>query len=239
MKNYDAFIYYTNSITEYLINKYELKPNATFGEALIQSRYLNSIINRYFDLLDLYLKLRNVLVHKTTIKGVLADPSDEVLKNIETIYKELVSPTKVSGYIKQNVISFDIKTPISTVLKIIHDFSYTFFPIFDGSQLLGLLTSDGISKGMSQYFKDDIISLNDIRVRELIEIDDNRKNFATIKPSSNIYDVIEIFEKGSLKTGQPLTILIADGTINQQNDIKGIITYWDIEKLREKIILKW
>jgi hypothetical protein len=41
-----------------------------------------------------------------------------------------------------------------------------------------------------------------------------------------------------LKTGQPLSLLIADGTINQQNDIKGIITYWDIEKIREKTNIK-
>lgn len=235
MGNFDQFKYYTNEINKFLVKLYGYPSKTTFGEAVNLSKHKNTVIKRYYEILRVYIDLRNVLTHESLKNGLLAEPSDEVVSMTEKIYKALKSPSNVSEYITDSVVSFNLTDSVSNVLEIVHKDGYTFFPIFDDKSFLGMLTADGISKGIAKYAEDDIISLKEILINDVINLDDNKVNCELVRTNTTVYDAVELFETSSIKNGQPLSLLISDGNVSKHSDIRGIITYWDIEKMRKKI----
>jgi len=235
MANTKKFINLINEINEFLNEKHRLEKNTTFGQAISKTEHINVVVKRHFKELELYNDLRNFIVHTPYGKGTLAEPSSEVIENLDKILKALKAPKNIGKYANKEVVCFDIDDSLSKVLSVVTKTGYSFFPIFTKNTLLGLLTSDGISKGLAKYVKEDIISLKEISVSQIIEDDENLQNYKCISPNENIFNVIDMFENNANRSSMPVTLLISSGNIKHQEHIQGIITYWDLEQLRKDI----
>lgn len=235
MANTKKFINLINEINEFLNERHRLEKNTTFGQAIIKTEHINVVVKRYFKELELYNDLRNFIVHTPYGKGTLAEPSSEVIENLDKILKALKAPKNIGKYVKNTVMCFDMDDSLSKVLSVVEKTGYSFFPIFTKNELVGLLTSNGISKGLAKFVKEDIISLRELSVAQIIEDDENIQNYKCISPNENVFNVIEMFENNANKSSMPVTLLISSGNIKRQEHIQGIITYWDLEKLRKDI----
>ncbi len=234
MDKFKSFIDLINKINGFLNKNYDLDEKTTFGQALIHTKDKNNIIRIYFNELISYNDFRNVMIHKNITIGT---PSDNAVERLKKIYNQLRAPKTIGSYIKKDdVITFNFEDTLENVLKVVNKKDYTFFPIFNNNDLYGILTSDGIIKAVSRYVDEDIIEFSDVKISSFIENDENIKNYEIVKPIDNLFDVVAIFEKSANKTSSPITLLVSDGNINESKDIRGIITYWDLEMIKKEIL---
>ena len=63
----------------------------------------NAIVKRYAKELSVYNELRNFIVHTPYVKGTLAEPTDEVISNLDKIYKALKAPKNIVKYVQKDV----------------------------------------------------------------------------------------------------------------------------------------
>jgi CBS domain-containing protein len=228
--NYKEFIGHCNNINNFLIEAYKLAPNTNLGAALNETRKKNKIINHYWNDLSVIRELRNLLIHERTKFDLIAEPSNEIVERAQNIYKKLNNPEIAGQLFNSKVICFDVNDSLSKVLKIIHEDNYTQFPVFDGNHLVGLLTENGISRWLAQMVKEDIVSIVDTKIYEVIQLEESSKNYELIKPSATVYDVDDRFSNGYKKNNRTLTLLISlSNNPTDENQITGIITFADLQ----------
>jgi len=234
MESNNKFIGIVNEINQFLIDKYNLHSNSTFGAAIEHVKNVDRLVKYEYDFLDLVKDLRNVIVHKSYQEGPVAVPRKDVVDRLEVILKKLKYPTFIASEFKSNVISFNDKDTLDMVLDEVSANDYTQFPIFSDSGLVGLLTENGITKWLASKKNDGIIEFNDIKIKEILSIDENSESYRVLEHNKTVYDVIDVFNKRSITYGS-LTILIAKAfEINKSEDIAGIITHWDIKDYIQK-----
>jgi predicted transcriptional regulator len=225
-----------NQITNFLIKKYNLTEKTTFGEAIYETRKQDKIVNYYWDDLHVFLDLRNVLVHKQYGIEVLANPSKEVIDSINKIRDKIMNPVIIGALFKQKVISFDSDDSLDKVLNYVRSYDYTQFPIFSGRTFLGLLSENGIARWLSRMIENDVISLRETKISEVMSLEECKSNYLFISPSANIYEVDVKFANGYKNNNKTLVLLIT----NKQNpidasDFTGIITYADLQLIKNHI----
>jgi len=234
--NFTLFISACNQITNHLKKKYGLKPKVNFGEAIRECKNKDKIVNYYLDDLNMFLDLRNVLIHGQDRNDVLANPTDETLSRIQTIKDKIINPEVVGNLFNTEVISFYVNDSLEKVLNTIRDHDYTQFPIFSNGNFVGVLSENGITRWLSRKIEDDILSIKETEVNEVLDLEEVKDNYRFIKPNANIFDLLSIFQKGYRNQNNSLVILIT-GKKNpeKESDFIGIITYADLQKIYNNV----
>ena len=115
------------------------------------------------------------------------------------------------------------------MLQSVKDDCFSQFPVFDGNNLVGIISENGITNYLAANIEEDVISISDITIQEVLEVDEQKELFDIVKQDKSIYDIEGIFIKRT-KTGRsPFVLLVSkDGLINNPGEITGIITPWDL-----------
>ena len=142
--NFTLFISACNLITNHLKKKYGLKPKANFGEVIRECKNKDKIVNYYLDDLNMFLDLRNVLIHDQDQNDILANPTDETLRRIQVIKDKIINPEVVGSLFNTEVLSFYVNDSLEKVLNAIKKYDYTQFPIFSNDNFIGVLSENGI-----------------------------------------------------------------------------------------------
>jgi CBS domain-containing protein len=196
---------------------------------LLNSGYKNhSIIRKYKNELYQFAKLRNAIVHeKVDMDYYIAEPHKSVVKRIEEIAAHFEKPPLAMGIASSPVFYYYDDALLKDVLKAINKFEFTRLPIYDqNNQYKGLLTSSDIIRWMAKQLTSNVISLENVKVRELLR--DNKKYYVDfIAENTSIYEVEELFDSYHIKDKKlQAVILTENGKSNSRP--KGIITPWDL-----------
>jgi predicted transcriptional regulator len=228
-KNSDRFLSAFNNIHVYIKKASGSNRHIGFMEGLNKLRTKNYILNRYFDDLQVFNDLRNVIVHqKKHVEYVIAEPHMEVVNRIEKIASDLTQPVKIIPKYRSEVKCFHMDDSLATVLLEVKSKGYSQFPIYDHQQFAGLLTENGIANWLSRSIKEDLVSISETKVKDVIEFEEMTNHYLFVSKHTSVFEAKEKFlnhlEKGSLK----LDALLITEHGKETETLLGIITPWDV-----------
>lgn len=232
--NYKRFMHAFNQLQKVVAEKVGREPDTHFGELLGAARKnKDKVIETYLTQIDFYRELRNILAHHTIDGGeVAAYPSDALIKEVEAVTEKIKYNKKVSDLFLKRVRTFDVTDSLENVLAIVNRVRYTQFPVFDDNELVGMLSSIGVTKFFAKSMKSDTIIISEATVRNILEVEMDQDFFAVIPADKSIFDIEELFLKKMKEGHIAYTLLITeDGQVNGKGDLIGIITPWDIPRV--------
>lgn len=235
-KNSDEFLSAFNRIEKQCSNILKTTPHIPFSRLIEEAAKQNKVVKYYEKPLKAFADLRNAIVHNEIEPGyVLAEPHDSVVKNIVEIAEKLKSPRIIGNLIQQKISSFSIEDSLDAVLTEINDNSFTQFPIFSDRGFEGLLTENGIAHWLAANIKEDIISLSETKVIDILSCEESKENYRFINRKTSIYEIEEYFQK-FINNGQNNgCLLITNNTkhVKEAKDILGIVTSWDLTEINK------
>lgn len=231
LTNYEKFIRIFNTLHEILGEKLN-QPNMQFGELLkVAERNNDKVVMNYGKELDFYREFRNLLTHQATInKPPAAEPNDFLINEIYEVTQRIENPKKVYDLFLSDVIHFNIDENLSEVLKVVSEKEYSQFPVFDEEGLVGLISESGITRFLAESVDDDIISIVETEIKDVIDQDEARDSISIVNSTTLIHDVKDIFDKKLHEGNSIFAILVSNRghKIESPEDIAGIITPWDL-----------
>ncbi|WP_349408755.1 CBS domain-containing protein [Pseudalkalibacillus sp. SCS-8] len=218
----------------------DLAPNSqndNFTYLLHKVKDKHTSIRYHFPELRQFAKLRNAIVHEKVKESYyIADPHQDVVDEIETISKALLSPPLGLSIASRDVLSFTTDTHIKVILNAFAEKGYSQFPIYENGVFKGLLTEGGIAKWFSTHVAGDFIPVGETRAAEILKIE-KPHNVSFIARDATIYDVEDLFESYFDRNQKLEAALVTENGTTNQSPI-GIITTWDLVQIdRTKITL--
>lgn len=233
-KNSDEFLSAFNRIEKECSNIVNPSYYIPFAHLIEEAAKRNRIVKYYEKPLKAYAELRNAIVHNEIKPGyILAEPHDSVVKNIMELADKLKSPKIIGEVIHQKISSFSIEDSLNDVLQDIHKNSFTQFPIFSDSGFEGLLTENGITHWLAANMKEDIISLSETKVTDILSCEESKENYRFINRKTSIYDIDDYFQR-FINNGQNNGCLLITNNVKHvknAKDILGIVTAWDLTQI--------
>jgi len=197
----------------------------------------DKVVTYYKKDLDLIRKFRNLLLHEhVNIENYLAVPSDYLVDITEQLIEKISRPQRVKDLFLKDVKSFSLDDSLSTVLKEVEATKYTQFPVFDKQRLVGIISDNGITLFLSQMVAEDIISIQETKVSDVINYDEEKESFDVVIENKSIYDINEMYEKQIKEGNTNYIVLISNKSresIQESKDITGIITPWDVPMIEQ------
>ena len=187
LNNYDRYNGEFNTLHEVLKNKLNNK-NRNFGR-LIQYGKDNKdkVINNYYEELDFHREFRNILSHSHRRgKPPVAQPSEAVIEELINLTNRIRSPKKASDLFLADVAHFNSDDSLAKVLQFVNDNQYSQFPVFDNNQLKGLITENGITQFLSRSVKDDVISISETIISDVIKLDEAKDSIVINSSAGSI-----------------------------------------------------
>jgi len=235
MLNSDRYLEAFNLIERRLRKITNSEKGTTFFSLVNAAAIENSFVRHSTDDLKEFGDLRNAIVHERTDGHVIAEPNARTLKKIEYIKSILYDPPKVIPMFKTKVLSFSVKDSIAAVVSILVENSFSQFVIYDGTEFIGLLTSNTIARWLGSCVDgDDILIAEETPISVVLEYTEIPNSYSFIKRKATIFDALEIFYDLEKKGKSCDAVLITEsGKPNEH--LLGIITVWDIPKIYRKI----
>ncbi|PLR96128.1 hypothetical protein CVD19_12210 [Bacillus sp. T33-2] len=202
--------------------------NDAFVELLYTGYKDHSLVRKYKEELHQFAKLRNAIVHeKVDVDYYIAEPHQEVVDRMEEIAGHFEKPQSAVSIATSPAFYYYEDANLKDVLKIINKFDYIRFPIYDEEgHYKALLTSKEIIQWMARQLEKNVISLEDVQLKELLT-DGKTHHVDFVPESASIFEVEELFES-YYKKGQKLQAVIITENGRNFETPKGIITPWDL-----------
>lgn len=195
------------------------------------------VVGRYKDQLHIIRKLRNLLVHETrTIDYDIATPSEEVIEYLIFVRKQIIQPANAIEHFSRKVFCFDIDDSLERLLYFVGKKQLYQFPIFDEEGLAGIISHNGITNWLSHNFSNSSLDFKEIKIRDIVADENSYYHYEVIKPTTSLFDVEQMFSSNLFVGRSQYVILISDKEeIKEWNDLKGIITPWDLPEVLTSI----
>lgn len=236
--NHTVFIRAYNTLQE-TIEERTGKRFKNFGKAFYHAINSNDhLVKRHKAKIEFYMELRNLLSHEATLKQPpFAEPSDYLITDILKTIQDIKNPNKVRDVFLSDVKTFQVDDMLTEVLDVIQKENYSQFPVFEQNKLIGLITENGITSFLAQSVEEDIISIKETTIADIVSAtkDEAIDAYVIVNTNENIYEIENIFIENTKKGNARFTILISHlaNKIGKPQDIAGIITPWDMPKVSE------
>lgn len=178
------------------------------------------VVRRFETELKTFGDLRNLLSHNNDVN--IAVPSKQTIERIQYIWQNIAHPVTAMEIAHKHVVTFQEQDGLLDVLKIIDEERYTYFPIFDGQTFSGLLTDNGITYWVARHRKRETISLEDVKIRDVLMEDEKKKNYRFVSRKESIFEVDDYFSDPLMEA------LFVTENGKESESLLGIITGWDI-----------
>lgn len=231
MKNSDRFLTAFNRIDHRLKEIVGAKSFMPFYRLVDQSKAKNALVRKYEDDLRSFADLRNAIVHhRVSMEYVIAEPHDAMVQKIENVDATLARPTHVGKMFRKQVLTFQVNESLHKVLKVIHNRQYTQFPIYDGKNFKGLLTTVGITNWFAERVYQGKRTRKMPTMGDILKHEKRKVSYKFISRYATVYEAEEIFKHGVEKGKRYEALLITEHGRKEQRLI-GMITPLDIMKV--------
>ncbi len=200
--------------------------------SLLKSLEKDRVVGRYKDDLHIIRKLRNLLVHESrTVDYDIATPSNEVIEYLKFVRKQIIQPVTAGEHFRRKVFCFNIDDSLERLLYFVNEKHLYQFPVFDEDGLAGVISHNGITNWLAHYFLEDI-NFREVKIRDIVQDEDSYFHYEVIKPSTSLFDVEVMFSSNLFVGRSQYILLISDKeNIKEWEDLKGIITPWDLPEV--------
>ena len=226
MENATRFISAYNKIDNLLRSRYDFKPNVSFSEVVRRSATYSAVVRKYEDDLESYARLRNVIVHNSNDRMIIAEPHDDIVANIERICEILLSPPLALSC-AHKALTLPHTTPLVQAIKTMTKSGYSNVPVLQDGKIIGVATN----KLIVEFIARKIGSADLDEALEAATVSD------VLKAESEHYEILSSTVTadevvGDFYKNPKLQIVI----LADEENIEGVITTGDLNKIL-KILL--
>lgn len=190
----------------------------------------NKIVRHYEFNLQEYADLRNAIVHQRDGEGrVIAQPTDEVVIEIEKILKLLTQAPMVSQFFLKKVYVCEMEDSILKVQEIMQKEGYSKVPVVSNREVIGLVHIEEIAKWACDKLR---TKGADEKVSAIMQDTHKQRNTVFVSKDTSVYGIPELFTQG-LKNGQKLDAVFVTETGSAKEKVIGIITVKDLPLILE------
>lgn len=132
---------------------------------------------------------------------------------------------------------FDIDDPIGHAVRDMTNESFSQIPIISNGKFKALLSTNTISRWLGFNFEDDIFSLKETKIGEVLKFAEEYETYRFISRTTSLFDVLDYFDSAE-RQGKLLDALLITDDGNQNKKIIGIVTITDFPTLLRQISLQ-
>ncbi|QBK24723.1 CBS domain-containing protein [Ureibacillus thermophilus] len=231
MKNSERFLSAFNRITFTLRKIIKVKEHMPFYRLVDLAKKKSPLVKKYEDDLRSFADLRNAIVHyRVSENFIIAEPHIQVVERIEYIDQLLARPSLVGQVFRKNVVTFQTNDSLKEVLDIIQERKYTQFPVYEGRDFQGLITTVGITNWLADIANHKILVYEMPTLRDILNYEKKRVNYRFISRYLTVYHAKEIY-KESVERGKRYDALLITEHGKPHQKLIGIITPLDLMKV--------
>lgn len=232
LKNSERFLLAFNRIAFTLRKIVKAKEYMPFYRLIDLAKKKRPLVKKYEDDLRSFADLRNAIVHhRVSEEFIIAEPHIEVVERIEYIDQLLARPILVGQVFRKNVITFQTTDSLKDVLDVIEERKYTQFPIYNGRDFRGLITTAGITNWLADVANHKIAVHEMPTVEDILRYEKKRTNYKFISRYLTVYHAKELFKEG-VENGNRYEALLITEHGNPHQKLIGIITPLDLMKVQ-------
>ncbi|MBQ9471190.1 MAG: CBS domain-containing protein [Bacteroidales bacterium] len=204
----------------------------TFSEMLRLAQRQSHVVQQYANDLREYAQLRNAIVHTRRQDFIIAEPHDEVVRDLRHILRLLNNPPRVASVMHRRPYFATPSTNIITVIEAFSQHGFLRCPIVDGGRIVGLMNSKSISRWLAAH-NQSRIDLGTSTVSELVpfaEPDD----YQVMAERDDLLTLTGLF-KNSIKNGRYIQAVLVTRNGRPDGGLVGIITPSDLPTIFERL----
>ena len=228
--NAERFLAAYNNIDYSLKTRYNFNRSMGFSDLIRRTVVLNYVVRKNEEALIDYGRLRNAIVHNND-EYVIAEPHDEVVKDIERIEKLITAPPQALDYVRRDVLIVDANKTMQEVIILMANSKYSNIPVYKKGDLIGIANGQKILESFGQFLiaggKADVF-LKNVKIEDMLSKIEN-SNYYTIAPADlSIEKALDTFHSNS----KMLAVLITkNGTATEMP--LGIVTRFDAMEMNK------
>ena len=205
-----------------------------FSELVRRTRGTNPVIQRYANDLREFAELRNAITHTRRENFIIAEPHDDVVKEIRKIRNMLCNPPKLNSMPMDRPYFTTPNTPVMEMLKTFAAKGFVRCPVVDKNQVVCLITA----KTLARWLTESIVTKGNIDtalVASLVPFT-NARDYAIVPAHVDMLTVYNMFKR-SMKEGSYIQSILITENGSANSPLVGIFTPSDLPKLVEQMEL--
>lgn len=234
--NFKIFTSYYNKIKDSLAKISEIRSDAGFAEHLKIASRKSRLVNSFYDDLNRFRRLRNIINHETSEGEWLAVPTDETVEKMKDIYEKLTGSATAYDIATKNIYTTSPDAMIGKVIETMKENVYTHIPVLDGEDFLGIFSESTVIKWLAKNREEDGFLLEEAGVGDIVGFldkgNDKFNNYRFVAKDEEALKVDEMFNE-SVKKGVRLGAVFVTQNGKRNEGLLGIITSWDLTKIYE------
>lgn len=223
--NSELFLDAFNQIEQHLSNRFRPGFHVGFTELVRRMQAQDVVVKRFAVDLREYAELRNAIVHNRRANFVIAEPHDEVVKEILRIRDLILNPPTIKALPRREVYTVTRKTLLVDALTTFGREGFTRCPVVEENRVTGLLTARSIARWLASMAAN-FPNLNGYTIESVFPWTQKEK-FAVVRGDMQLHGVYELF-KGQLHSGGSLQAVLITPSGKPILPVHGIITASDL-----------
>jgi len=208
--------------------------HSNFAELLRKARGINAVVNQYASDLKEFSQLRNAIVHPRRENFVIAEPHNDVIKEIRHIHSLLHNPPRVSSVMIKNPYFTSSEGSIFELLTVFSEKNIMRCPVIDKGTVTCLITAKTISRWLTSK-KQNKVDINGTKISELVPFTE-KTDYCIIAENIDIISLVGMF-KNSIKRGTYIQAVLVTKNGQPNSPLVGIITPSDLPLIIERMNL--
>ena len=228
--NAQRFLSAYNNIDYTLKKRYDFSKSMGFSDLIRRCVSLNYIVLKHEDTLIDYGRLRNAIVHNNE-DYVIAEPHDEVVKNIEKLDKLLSLPPRALDFVRRDVLTVEANKTMYEVITLMSSSEYSNIPVYNQDELIGVANGQKILDSFGKFLLDGgkaDVFLNNVKIEDMLSRIENSNYYAVASKDVTVEDALTQFHSNS----KLLAILITKNGKSTEMPM-GIITGSDVMEMNK------
>lgn len=234
MNTVDKFIQSYQKIEEYLRKETKADKFTTFSSMVTTCSKNDPIIRKYQQELRLFGNLRNSIVHRDVAWSPIAEPHDKAVEFIGELVNKLFKPAKVIPLFSRDVGTCSLTDSIAYVLTEMYENDYSQMPVVQNDQCINLLTTNSISRWLSEHVKNELVDLKETTIKQVLEFKEKEEAFMFISRNTTLAKAYTYFENNENRRAALDALLITENGKRNQG-LLGMITHYDLPDIVSKI----
>jgi len=190
----------------------------------------------YRDDLREFAELRNAIVHNKK-KEIIAEPHIRACETLEKIAALLTDPPRAFNQFQRPVEMVSPSDSIGAALNITADKDFSQLPVNNNGTVVGLLTSNSVMRWLGKNVEEEIVSLKEVTVAEVLEFTEYKDNLAFLGREGTLLEVLDLFETHD-STGRRLEAVVITNDGKSSQKPLGIVTHWDLPEIQKKLSVR-
>ncbi len=234
MSNANIFISLYNKTDHYLKEQIRQERNYSFSRKLDIVAESNALVRRYRTSLKQFGQLRNAIVHEYRDEQIIAEPTESVVSEFQSIYNKITRPESAINVVGTHVVSIQKDCVVERAIRIMSENDISQVPVIGEEGFLGMFTPSMLFKTICEAQGEHLNSIMKSRMDEILKYSDRHRKVKFLNRHSSVFDVVEIYENTALKDHQIDAIIITEsGEVHEMP--LGIITDSDLPEIMKFI----